>query len=792
MKHLFRTLTLLVLPILVAACNTDYNFDNISLEMTVGDTDGIAIPLGSTGKITVGSLLEESGLGTNVDGFYGIEYGDSFEYSVALGTIDPITGLVPTIAPVESELLGAFSAEIPTFSANAALAFPDYLPSGLTITESVLNLLPSKQLNLERETSVFEHEFEVELPSEVASIKDIKFGTDGEGSSIFITFNLGGLANVCNSCKVDSFNIELPAGFTIAKNESAAIAPYTTISKGVGSETPNHFKISDYPLSGSQLDIEIVVKSVDMSSTTIGSNGKVTIRQDVTYDFVVTGNLNAGTISSTAPSISALANNLKLYEASIVANEVAMEVSFSESISESVSVPAELARIDYLEIAKAGTNGTESPKFSVSVALAGAPMDAVTLSDVEILLPEFLDIEAPSGWNYSAGKLTTPSLSLRNNQTNSLIDLTIKGIKSLPIADGTLSLESTIGMSAKAGVAAGSVVTINTAAQNLLLTPTVTLDDIEIVQVTGLIDPDLSNLLEPQVIELGDFTSSLEGIDMDLNIQSPVMRLTVTNPIGVGIDASLSLKAYKDGVVTTSLTAPTLSILPAGEEPTTTHIVINGAAPDSPEYQCVTLEGFADMIASLPDMIEVELSAETNKDRPHTLILRDSYDFKVEYSVDAAFKFDESKDGHIGYTVEVEDVDLSMLEDIDLTVESLVLKVKSESTLPINLSLDVELLDAEGAPIECVTSSTVGEIEGSTTDSAKLSECAITLTIASTDGSSPFAELAKTKSLRCQLSGTTLAGGGLKPDQYITANLSLLLDKGITIDLGTLTPEGEK
>ncbi|MBO7299799.1 MAG: hypothetical protein J6U53_00110 [Tidjanibacter sp.] len=792
MKHIFRTLIILVLPLLVVACKTDYNFDNISLEMTVGNTDGIAIPLGGTGEITLGSLMEESGLGTNTDGYYGFEYGGNFDYSVSLGTIDPITGLVPTIAPVESELLGSISATIPTFRANASLAFPDYLPSGLTITESVLNLLPSKFLNLERETSVFEHEFEVEIPKEVASIKEIKFGNNGEGSSIHITFDLGGLANVCNSCVVKSFNIELPAGFTIDKNQNSAIANYTEISEGTGSSTPNRFQISEYPLSGSQLDIEIIVKSVDMSSTTVGTNGKVTIKQDVIYDFVVTGSLNAGTITSTAPSISALAENLSLYEASIVANEVAMEVSFSENISESVSVPAELARIDYLEIAKAGSNGTQAPKFSVSVALSGAPMDAVTLSDVEILLPEFLDIEAPSGWNYSEGKLTTPSLSLHNNQTNSLIDLTIKGIKSLPIADGTLSLNSTIGLSAKAGVGAGSVVTINTAAQNLLLTPTVTLDDIEIVQVTGLIDPDLSDLLEPQVIELGDFTSSLEGIDLDLNIQSPVMRLTVTNPIGVGIDASLVLNAYKDGVVTTTLTLPSLSILPAGEEPTTTYIVINGVAPDSPEYQCKELDGFTEMIASLPDMIEVELSAETNKDRPHTLILQDKYDFKVEYSVDAAFKFDNDKDGHIGYTVEVEDVDLSMLEDIELSVESLVLKVKSESTLPIDLSLGVELLDAEGAPIECVTSSTAGKIEGSTSQEAKLSECAITLSIASPEDSSPFADIAKTKSIRCKLEGTTLAGGGLKPEQYITANLSLLLDKGITIDLGSLSPEDEQ
>lgn len=791
MKHIYRTLTLCVLPLLVAACNTDYNFDKVSLEVTVGDTDGIIVPLGTTGEIKVGDLLADAGLGTNPDGYYGVAYGDSFEYSVELGNIAPITGLVPTIAPIESQLLGSLSATIPPFSAGTSIAFPSGLSGGMQLTDAIISLLPTKTLSLEQEPSVFENEFQVALPEQVASLKEITFGANGEGSTIQLTFNLGGLAGVCSSCTVNSFNIELPAGFTLAKNENSDISRYTTISKGTGSATNNHFQIANYPLSGSKLVVDIIIKSVDMSSTTIGAGSVVTINQNVTYDLLVTGNLKAGNISATAPSISILAEDLKIYEASIIAGDLAIDVDFSESISESISVPTEVARIDYLEIAKAGTDGAESPKFAVSVELEGAPMNAVTLSNVEILLPEFLDIDTPEGWNYTEGKLSIPSLTLHNNQNNSLIDLAINGIKSLPIAGGTLSLDSTIGLNATAGVVAGSEVTINTSAQSLKLTPRVTLDDIEVVKVTGLIDPDLGDLLEPQVIELGDFASSLGDFDLELNIASPVMRLMVENPIGVGINAGLSIKAYKGDEVVSTLTTPTLTIQPAGDTPTTTHIIINGdAVPDSPEYQLVQLEGFADMIASLPEKIEVVLSAETNKDAAHHLALQDSYTFKVEYSVDAAFKFDPDKSGEINYSVLIEDMDLVALADIDLTVESLTVKVASESTLPIDLSLDITFLDESGEPIECITSSTTGKIAGSTTSEPNLSECDINLQItqqgAESSKLSSFAQIARTKSVRCDLKGTTLAGGGLRPEQYLSAKLSLLLDKGITIDLGSL------
>ena len=795
MKHIYRTLTLCVLPLLVAACNTDYNFDNISLEVTVGNTDGIIVPLGTTGEIKVGDLLADAGLGTNPDGFYGVAYGDSFEYSVELGNIAPITGLVPTIDPIESQLLGSLSASIPPFSAGTSIAFPAGLSGGMQLTDAIIALLPTKTLTLEQEPSVFENEFQVALPEQVASLKEIVFGDNGEGSTIQLTFDLGGLAGVCSSCTIDRFNIELPAGFTLAKNENSDISRYTTISKGTGSATPNHFQIAGYPLSGAKLVVDIIIKSVDMSSATIGANSTVTINQNVTYDLLVNGNLKAGSITATAPSVSILAQDLEIYEASIIAGDLAIDVDFSESISESISIPTEVARIDYLEIAKAGTNGSESPKFAVSVELEGAPMNAVTLSNVEISLPSFLDIDTPEGWNYANGKLTVPSLTLHNNQNNSLIDLAINGIKSLPIAEGTLTLDSTIGLSATAGVVAGSEVSINTSAQSLKLTPRVVLDDIEIVKVTGLIDPDLSDLLAPQVIELGDFASSLGDFDIELNIASPVIRLTVENPIGVGINAGLSIKAYKGSEVVSTLTTPTLTIQPAGNTPTTTHIIINGdAAPDSPEYQLVQLEGFADMIAALPEKIEVVLSAETNKDFAHHLALQDSYTFKVEYSVDAAFKFDPNKSGEINYSVLIEDMDLSALADIDLMVESLTVKVASESTLPIDLSLDIAFLDESGEPIECITSSTTGVVAGSTTTEPKLSECDINLQIAQqgTESStlSSFAQIARTKSVRCDLKGTTLAGGGLRPEQYLSAKLSLLLDKGITIDLGSLLSEG--
>lgn len=788
MKQTYRILTLFALPLLVAACNTDYNFDKVSLEMTVGNTSGIVVPLGSTGTITVGELLNDSGLEAGEDGFYGFEESGSFEYTAEVATLPAITGLIPTIAPITNSLLGGFDASIDEFYGKKDLAFPAGLSGNFTLTDAILGLLPSKEFHMEYEPHTFEESFSVQLPAEVESLDKVTFGANGEGSILDLQFDLGGLAGVNEMCHIESLYFELPAGFELDILPNDPLANYITISKTPDSQTRNHFEISKYDLYGSHLTIDIVLKSVSLDHATIDSNNMVSITENVTFKLDASIFVKAGTISAVSPYVE-MKLKPEIYDATINVNEIAHTMSFEEKIEQKIEIPDIVSRIDYLTIGKVGTPN-ESPKLSVDVALVGAPMDMIELRNVEITLPEFLDIDAPEGWTLAAGKLSAPLIEVHNDRTNHIIDLTLKGIKGLDIVDNNISLDSKLGLSATAAIADGTTLHITTADKVLTLTPIVALDDMTIKQVSGIIDPDLSEMLPTQEISLGDFTSSLEGIDMELNLVSPVLSLTVENPIGVGIDASLSLKAYKGGEECSTLST-TLSILPAGDTPTTTHIIINGdAAPDSPEYQLIQLDGFADMIAALPDKIVVELAAETNKDNVHTLTLQDSYTFKVDYAVDAAFKFDSEKDGSIDYTVMVEDMDLSALADIDILVENLTVKVASESTLPIDLTLDIEFLDENDNAIECVTSATEGKIEGSTSAEPKLSECDIILTIdtpsAESSKPSPFAQIARTKKIRCTLHGTTLAGGGLRPDQFISAKLSLRLEEGITVDLGTL------
>lgn len=780
MKQLLRACLMLAVPVMVAACNTDYNFDNVSLEVTVGDTEGISVPLGSTGEITLHSLLEESGIETDENGNYGFEFEDSMSHTLNLGTIAPITGLAPTIDPTTLTVIGDINAAIPTFEASKALSLPEGLSANMDIPEGFP--LIGQEFLMHYDPHTFESEFTMELPNEIAAIKTIRFGTDGNGSTIAIKFNLGGVAGVSQKRTIEKFNIELPAGFTIDKVAGEDTYNYTTVYAGEGSTTNNHFHIENYEMTGDELSIKILVKSADLSAVTIGTDNTITISENVTYDLDFTGSLKAGTVSAVSPEVSVVAN-LAIYDATIVTGEISHAVEVMESISEVIELPQEIKEIHNIAVCDNTTGGAAT--INLGLTATNLPIDYIELQDVEITLPSYLSIVANESWTSHNGVLSIPSIKIGADGWSESFE--IYEISNIDIQGGIADLSAEVGIKANVVIPSGQQVTIALHQEDVVITPTLDISDIKVHSLTGIIEPDLGDLLEPIEVSLGDFTSSLEGLEMDLNIASPVLLLEVDNPIGVGIDATLNIEAYKGGAVAQTITTPTISILPSMK----TSIIITGegsevAYPDDASTLVYKIEGLSEMIGLLPEKLLITLDAETNKQKPHTIVLQDSYTFNVAYRIDAPFSFSNAKDGHISYTTTIEDVDLGGLKDIDVTIESLMVNIASESSLPIDLSLALEMLDAEGNAIESITATTTGLIEGTTEATAATAESTITLTIDAPEGSTTFAEVAKINKIRCTLEGTTLSGGSLNKNQYIDLGLSLLLPEGITVDLATL------
>lgn len=785
MKQFMRTMSVVGLcALLFAACDSDYNLDKISLEVTVGDTEGITVPLGTTGKITIESLLgNEIELNPDADGFYSFGMEDAITETLSIGTLAPITGLAPTIAPSSIELMGEMSVSVPQINELQTVSYPSGLGSGFTIPAA--SPLVGITQTMTHGPAVFEEEYEIALPDHVKSIDKVCFGTDGAGSEVAITFDIAGLAPITQNRVLNKFIIEAPAGFELKKIAGDALDAYATISKGTGSTTNNHFEVNAYPMSGSTICLRFLVMSAEFDGTP--TEGKFLVNDDITYSYEMAYTIKAGTTGSTAPSVNAQAA-ISVYNATVTLDEWEQSFSFSEQFDQNVSLPKEVKAIDYLEICRSGSSA--QPMLDVKLGLEGSPLDEIALSSLELTLPEILDVEAPSGWTLAGNVLKATNITLQNNATSNIITLPLKGLKNIPIVSGAATIDGELGVKATIAVESGEQLTINANAQNIVIAPTVKIDDISIKSVVGQVEPDLDDLLAPIEVDLSELSNALgENIEIDLNLASPTIDLAVENPIGVGIDLVVKIDAWKGGAVAKSIATPTLTILGAeGTTPTITNISLTG---DTPAEGQTKVEGLMELINMLPEKLVVTLDAATNKSKPHTLIVQDSYTFKVNYSVGAALKFDSTKEGKLNYTTVIEDVDLSELATIDIVLDSLTVNVKAQSTLPLDALLKVKFLDGEKNAIADIKTLTTGKIAGSNDGTPKDSQISIGVGMPGEESSVHFGELfGRVKAVECTFEGTTLAGAGLKPDQWLQATLSLCINNGLTIDLGSLA-EGD-
>ena len=134
--------------------------------------------------------------------------------------------------------------------------------------------------------------------------------------------------------------------------------------------------------------------------------------------------------------------------------------------------------------------------------------------------------------------------------------------------------------------------------------------------------------------------------------------------------------------------------------------------------------------------------------------------------------------------------------EVNLAIDSLTVNVVAQSTLPLDALLNIKFLDEEKKELSQIKTLTTGKILGSKSGNQPTTS-QISIGVGFDAGSESSvaigALLGSVRAVECTVEGTTLAGTGLKPDQWLQATLSLCLDKGITIDLGTLIDgdEGE-
>lgn len=318
------------------------------------------------------------------------------------------------------------------------------------------------------------------------------------------------------------------------------------------------------------------------------------------------------------------------------------------------------------------------------------------------------------------------------------------------------------------------------------------------------------NTDKPLATGLGDLQDELKGLEIGGAGLSPVVELSISNPLTIAANFSASITPMvgderkedakievkgKDGgpvvIKAAEYDAVTGEIIPV-------HTKVVLAKPNrADEFAGVDCIFIGCDIDKLINILPTHFDFDASFGLPNevvTLHMIDNLDMDIAVSLSLPIAFDDKL--NISYETTVDVVDSqghSPLEEVakieSLKVGDIAVIAKFETTLPLELVLSTTLLDKEGNKLD--TKLGFGDenntIKGSSDGlTPNVSELRWVFDLAAEDGS--LEELKYIHSVAMKVEANSVADGvvSLKDEQYIKADLLLELDGGVTVDIEDL------
>lgn len=311
-------------------------------------------------------------------------------------------------------------------------------------------------------------------------------------------------------------------------------------------------------------------------------------------------------------------------------------------------------------------------------------------------------------------------------------------------------------------------------------------------------------------IDLGELSSEELPIEIGGSGLSPVIMLTIANPLTIDANIEAQLMPYvgeeaqeaKVIKFNTTIYGAKKNETTGEIEPTTTTIVL---AKESHAANYPASEGYSFVACNIDNLIStplpdrIALSATFGlPTEPITLHLGDISNLEVSYgaSLSLPFAFDnqlsisfEHKEPILDEAGKSPLAEVAAIEGIK--VGDIALIAEFETTLPLELEVTTTLYDKAGNELPTKIGLTDGSntIKGSKDgDTPEKSTLRLQFDLAAEDGS--LAELADIAQIGFKIEARSSAADGvvaaLKEAQYIAADLKLEIDGGITVDIDKL------
>ena len=229
---------------------------------------------------------------------------------------------------------------------------------------------------------------------------------------------------------------------------------------------------------------------------------------------------------------------------------------------------------------------------------------------------------------------------------------------------------------------------------SLTFATSMNLGEITILGAYGRFNPsiDLGNLGETN---FGDIPKFLKDKDVVADLYNPQIYLDIANNMTIGGYINGTLKAYKDGSLTSSVSIPDVPIASAA----TSHLCICRLAEGvaNSNYSPIVVSNLSNLIATIPDKVVFEAKARADKDTYYQLTLGQTFEIAPKYNISTPIAF--GKDARIVYNDSIDNLNKD-IKDIDLA-EGAYLQANAniENRIPAHLSLSAEAYGLDKKPI---------------------------------------------------------------------------------------------
>lgn len=261
-----------------------------------------------------------------------------------------------------------------------------------------------------------------------------------------------------------------------------------------------------------------------------------------------------------------------------------------------------------------------------------------------------------------------------------------------------------ITMEGRIGVTGTGIVNIANydAASDPKFTIQAIIDPIGVTHVTGSFDKKENVSIDP--IELNNLPDFLMNDEVVIDVDNPIVRLSVDNEVPTDITLDAEFTGYKNDQKISKLnvgkeygTQPLMVYGPVGNDTIRrTNVWVSRkpvALPDSVDDN-VVLPEMNNLIRKLPQRIEVEAVAKTDPARVVTMSLTKTYHATPRYEFAVPLRM--GKDMKIVYEKSIEDIH-EQLEHV--SVESVLVTCEAVNNIPLDLHVVAEAVDMDGKPV---------------------------------------------------------------------------------------------